>query len=78
MYVEIARRVIARQRALQDAVAAQPAPPLRTPPDIDDYLAVFYERAAICEFDGRLDRIDAERHGMRQVLATFGKFGLKE
>ncbi len=50
----------------------------RTPPDIDDYLAVFYERAAICEFDGGLDRIDAERQGMRQVLATFSEYGLRE
>ena len=26
----------------------------------------------------RLDRTDAERQGMRQVLATFGEYGLKE
>ena len=42
-----------------------------SPPDLDDYMAIFYERAAICEFDGGLDRVNAEREAMRQVLSTY-------
>ena len=49
-----------------------------SPPDLGDYMAIFYERAAICEHDGGLDRIGAERLAMRQVLATFSEYGLSE
>ena len=75
-YLEIARRVIARERAEQ--VAPEPVALPHTTPDIDDYLALFYERAAICEFHGAVSRCDAEREGLRQVLATFRIYGLEE
>ena len=66
-YLEIARQAITRQKAAQTVaeLVAVPSSPL----DLDDYMAIFYERAAICEFDGGLDRVDAEREAMRQVLA---------
>jgi len=76
-YLEIARRVIARQKSEQAVTVAEPVALSRTP-DLDDYMVIFYERASICEFDGGLDRVDAERVGMRQVLATFREQGLKE
>ena len=77
-YLDIARRVIARQRAEQAAAVAEPVAVPSGPPDLDDYMAIFYERAAICEHDGGLDRIGAERLAMRQVLATFAEHGGKE
>jgi len=77
-YLEIARRVIARQRSQQGVAVAEPVALPSSPPDLDDYMAIFYERAAICEFDGGLDRVDAERVAMRQVLATFREQGLGE
>ena len=77
-YLEIARQAITRRKAEQSVTVAEPVALSRTPPDLDDYMAVFYERASICEFDGGLDRVDAERVAMRQVLATFREQGLKE
>ena len=57
---------------------AEPVAVPSGPPDLDDYMAIFYERSAICEHDGGLDRVSAERVAMRQVLATFGENGLRE
>jgi len=76
-YLEIARRVIARQKSEQGVTVAEPVALSRTSPDIDDYMAIFYARAAICEFDGGLDRVNAERVAMRQVLATFREQGVE-
>ena len=42
-------------------------------PDLDDYLFLFYERAAICEHDGGMSRTDSEREALCEVLATFDK-----
>ena len=67
-YLEIARRAITRQKVAQ--AVAEPVAVPSSPPDLDDYMAIFYERAAICEFDGGLDRVNAEREAMRQVLST--------
>lgn len=75
-YLEIARRVIERQRCQQSAAVAEPVALPDSPPDVDDYMAIFYERASICEFDGGLDRVNAERIAMRHVLATFREQGL--
>ena len=57
---------------------AEPVVVPSSPPDLDDYMAIFYERTAICEHDGGLDRIEAERLAMRQVLSTFRRYGVKE
>lgn len=77
-YLEIARRVIARQQEAQSEDASACAAPPQLPPDIDDYLALFYERAAICEYDGGLDREAAERLALRQVLAVYAEVGLRD
>ena len=75
-YLEIARRAITSQKAEQSVIVTQPVAAPDAPLDPDDYLAIFYERASICEFDGGLDRVNAERVAMRQVLATFREHGV--
>ena len=77
-HLEIARSVIARQRAEQAVAVVEPVAVPSSPPDLGDYMAIFYERAAICEHDGGLDRIGAERLAMRQVLVTFAEYGVSE
>ena len=69
--MEIARRVIARQR--EERAAPTPLGLPHSEPDIDDYLALFYERAAICQFHGNLGRSDAEREGLRDVPLSLTK-----
>ena len=41
------------------------------PPTLYDYLYLFYERAAIGEFDGGLSRTAAEPQSLDAVLAMF-------
>ncbi len=77
-YLEIARRVMARQQEARSADASACAAPPQLPPDIDDYLALFYERAAICEYDGGLDREAAERLALRQVLTMHAELGFRD
>ena len=67
-YLEIARRAITRQKVAQ--AVAEPVAVPSSPPALDDYMAIFYERATICEFDGGLDRVNAEREAMRQIFFT--------
>jgi len=43
--------------------------------DAEDYLAHFYERAAIAEFDGGLERPEAELQAMGDVLRIHAKHG---
>ena len=68
-YLEIARRVIARQRSQQGVAVAEPVALRNSPPDLDDYLYIFYERAAIGEYDGGLSRTAAERQALGEILA---------
>ena len=75
-YLEIARRVIARQRSQQGAAVAEPIALRNSPPDLDDYLALFYERAAIGEYDGGLSRTAAERQALGEVLTMFAAQGI--
>ena len=74
-YLEIARRVIARQRSQQGAAVAEPVALRNSPPDLDDYLALFYERAAIGEYDGGLSRTAAERQALGEILAMVAAQG---
>ena len=43
--------------------------------EIDDYLALFYERAAIREFDSGASREVAERAALAEVLAIYSSSG---
>ena len=70
-YLEIARRAIVRQ-ALPEPVALPDSPP-----DLDDYLALFYERAAIGEYDGGLSRTAAERQALGEILAVVAAQGVR-
>ena len=47
------------------------------PPTLDDYLYLFYERAAIGEFDGGLSRTAAERQALDAVLTMFAAQGVR-
>lgn len=76
-YLEIARRVIARQRSQQGAAVAEPIALRNSPPDLDDYLALFYERAAIGEYDGGLSRTAAERQALGEILAVVVAQGVR-
>jgi hypothetical protein len=49
-----------------------------TPPDLDDYQAQFYERAAIAEHDGNQPRELAEREALGEVLETYGRQGVRD
>jgi hypothetical protein len=46
--------------------------------EVNDYLAVFYERAAIAEYDGGLSREDAESEALDETLRTYEQVGIKE
>ena len=47
------------------------------PPTLDDYLYLFYERAAIGEYDGELSRTVAERQALGAVLTMFAAQGVR-
>ena len=64
----------ARCRPVSSNVSVSNAP--APAPDLDDYLCRFYERAAIGEYDGGLDRVDAERQALGDVLTTFEAYGI--
>ena len=71
-YLAIARAVIAEQGHRGETTEGS-SPVLvlvsDTPPDLDDYLCIFYERAAIGEYDGGLSRTAAERQALGEILA---------
>ena len=46
--------------------------------DLDDYLADFYERAAVGEYEGGLPREQAERQALRETLRSYKRFGLRD
>ena len=74
-YLAIARQVVAGQRERPAPIAVTPL--VVDPQKLEDYLCLFYERAAICEYDGSLSRIDAERQAIREVLTTFEDHGIR-
>ena len=45
-------------------------------PDLSDYLADFYERAAIAEYDGGLPREQAECASLGETLRTYERLGI--
>ncbi len=73
-YLAIARAVIAEQGHRGETTEGSGpvlVPVSDTPPDLDDYLYIFYERAAIGEYDGGLSRTAAERQALDAVLTMF-------
>ncbi len=78
----MARAVIAEQgcRAeTTDSTGRRPVlvPVPDAPPTLDDYLYIFYERAAIGEYDGGLSRTAAERQALGEVLTMFAAQGFR-
>ena len=79
-YVAIARAVIAEQGRRAEATEGTApilVPVPDAPPTLDDYLFLFYERAAIGEFDGGLSRTAAERQALDAVLIVFAAQGVR-
>lgn len=64
------------QKAIARHEGANALPEL--PPDIDDYMAIFYDRAAVCQLYCQHERDVAEREAMRHTLATHAELGLRE
>ncbi len=79
-YLAMARAVIAEQGCrAETAESTGPVlvPVSDAPPTLDDYLYLFYERAAIGEYDGELSRTAAERQALGAVLTMFAAQGVR-
>ena len=79
-YLAMARAVIAEQgRRAETTESTGPilVPVPDSPPTLDDYLYLFYERAAIGEYDSRLSRTAAERQALDAVLSMFAAQGVR-
>ncbi len=62
-------------QGLRDSSVGFASPPIESTLEIDDYLALFYERAAIREFDSGASREVAERAALAEVLALYESSG---
>ena len=79
-YLAMARAVIAEQGCRAETTESTGpvlAPVPDAPPTLDDYLYIFYERAAIGEYDGGLSRTAAERQALGAVLIMFEAQGVR-
>ena len=75
---EGAAQPVANDTASKTLIVDGPLVPVPdAPPTLDDYLYLFYERAAISEFDGGLSRTAAERQALDAVLTMFEAQGVR-